>query len=134
MLLYPYVYRMRIFLYAVVLFLIGTLLNAEDVESDTPSVVDLTEVPEESSESLMTLEAMVEHIRATSPRVLLEREKVRRELERSKQERAALLPQVSLNASQRRQQTRDLSVLERFCSHLRSYLALCPAHSTVCVD
>ncbi|CAA6678414.1 MULTISPECIES: TolC family protein [unclassified Lentimonas] len=53
---------------------------------------------------VMTLDAMFELIKETSPEVLYERESVRRALEQSFQQRAALLPQMALTASQTRQQ------------------------------
>ena len=53
---------------------------------------------------VMTLDAMFEKIRQTSPEVLIERERVRRALQEKIEERAALLPQVSLSASQLRRQ------------------------------
>ncbi|MFQ3225088.1 MAG: outer membrane protein [Lentimonas sp.] len=58
----------------------------------------------EVEDSMMTLDAMFELIKETSPRVLYERESVRRALEQSFQQRAALLPQIALAASQTRQQ------------------------------
>lgn len=61
-------------------------------------------VPEETLHPIMTLDMMFERIRETSPEILIERERVRRALEEKIQERAALLPQVSLAASQIRQQ------------------------------
>lgn len=59
---------------------------------------------EEAEVSVMTLDDMFELIRNTSPEVLFEREKIRRALEEKIQERSVLLPQVSLTASQIRQQ------------------------------
>ena len=52
----------------------------------------------------LTVEAMIERLKQASPRVLFERESVRRALEQSFQQRAALLPQISMRASQTRQQ------------------------------
>lgn len=60
--------------------------------------------PPEVQTSVMTLDKMFKLIRETSPQVLFEREKIRRALEVSIEERAALLPQVSLTAAQKRQQ------------------------------
>lgn len=53
---------------------------------------------------VLTLDAMYQLIKDTSPQVLFERETVRRALEQSFQQRAALLPQISFAASQTRQQ------------------------------
>jgi outer membrane protein TolC len=53
---------------------------------------------------MMTLDAMFALIQETSPQVLFEQETVRRALEQSYQQRAALLPQFGLSASQTRQQ------------------------------
>ncbi|HAV13762.1 MAG TPA: hypothetical protein DCX06_09795 [Opitutae bacterium] len=52
----------------------------------------------------LSVDAMIEHIKAKSPRVLLEKETVQRALEDSFQQRAALLPQLSIRAQQTRQQ------------------------------
>ena len=52
----------------------------------------------------LPLDAALDRVRELNPRVLLERESVRRALERSYQRRAALLPQVTLRAEQRRTQ------------------------------
>ncbi len=78
------------------------LANAEDLETK----VDLkpSENFVETVNPVMTLDAMFEQIRQTSPEVLIERERVRRALKEKIQERAALLPQVALSASQIRQQ------------------------------
>jgi outer membrane protein TolC len=54
--------------------------------------------------SVLTLDAMYQLIKDTSPQVLFEKDTVRRALENSFQQRAALLPQISLAASQTRQQ------------------------------
>jgi outer membrane protein len=54
--------------------------------------------------AVLTLDAMYQLIKDTSPQVLFEKDTVRRALENSFQERAALLPQISLAASQTRQQ------------------------------
>lgn len=64
----------------------------------------LSGVPVAAEEGIMTLDDMFELIRETSPEVLFEREKIRRALEEKIEDRAALLPQVSLTASQIRQQ------------------------------
>jgi len=53
---------------------------------------------------ILTVAAMFEHIKTQSPRVLYEKESVRRALERSFQQRAALLPQLSIRAQQSRTQ------------------------------
>ncbi|MDG1301106.1 MAG: TolC family protein, partial [Opitutae bacterium] len=53
---------------------------------------------------VLTLDAMYQLIKNTSPQVLFEKDTVRRALENSFQQRAALLPQISLAASQTRQQ------------------------------
>jgi len=53
---------------------------------------------------VLTLDAMYQLIKDTSPQVLFEKATVRRALEYSFQERAVLLPQISLVASQTRQQ------------------------------
>ncbi len=58
----------------------------------------------EAASPVMTLDAMFEKIRNTSPEVLVERERVRQALEGKIEERAALLPQITLSASQIRQQ------------------------------
>ncbi len=52
----------------------------------------------------LTVDAMIERIKTESPLVLFEKESVRRALEQSFQQRAALLPQLSLRAQQDRQQ------------------------------
>ncbi len=52
---------------------------------------------------MLTVDAVVERVRELSPAVWIERESVRRALERSYQRRAALLPQLSLRADQTRQ-------------------------------
>ncbi len=69
-------------------------LYAGDTASDAVS-----ERPE-----ILTVAAMFEHIKTQSPRVLYEKESVRRALERSFQQRAALLPQLSIRAQQSRTQ------------------------------
>ena len=77
-------------------------INAEEPEAqiDSKPFANFVEV----MNPVMTLDIMFEKIRQTSPEVLIERERVRRVLEEKIQERAALLPQVSLSASQIRQQ------------------------------
>jgi outer membrane protein TolC len=55
-------------------------------------------------EPVLTLEAMYQLIKDTNPQVFFEKESVVRALEQSFQQRAALLPQISLTASQTRQQ------------------------------
>lgn len=55
-------------------------------------------------EPVMTLEAMYQLIKDANPQVFLEKETVQRALEQSFQQRAALLPRISLSASQTRQQ------------------------------
>ena len=57
-----------------------------------------------SAPLFLTVDAMLERLQQESPRVLFERESVRRALEQSFQQRAALLPQISLRAAQTRQQ------------------------------
>ena len=52
----------------------------------------------------LPLDAALERVREANPRALLERESVRRALERSYQRRAELLPQLTLRAEQRRTQ------------------------------
>jgi outer membrane protein len=82
-----------------VVYLVGVLdLTAH------PDVMSDPVTPSEMQASVMTLDAMFERIREASPEFLFEREKVRRALEESIQERAALLPQVTLTASQIRRQ------------------------------
>lgn len=80
-------------------------VNAQSlIAPPTDPVVDEVTPPEEVQTSVMTLDKMFELIRKTSPQVLFEREKIRRAMEVSIEERASLLPQVSLTASQIRQQ------------------------------
>lgn len=92
--------------YVNLLFLVifaGHLLSTEN----TGSIImptSSTEISEETVEPVMTLKTMFKRIRETSPRILLERELVRRALQERFQERAELLPQLSLTASQIRQQ------------------------------
>ena len=83
---------------------IACSLGAVEVVPDTVETAPPPEVSAVAKADMMTLDAMFERIRKTSPEVLFEREKVRRALEEKVQERAALLPQVSLTASQIRQQ------------------------------
>ncbi|MFP4203718.1 MAG: TolC family protein [Opitutales bacterium] len=52
----------------------------------------------------LSLDDALERVESVSPAVLLQRERVRQVLERSYQQRAALLPQISAHAEQRRQQ------------------------------
>ena len=87
--------------------------NAQKNESATavPSILSteaevasILSTQVEVGPQVMTLDAMFELIKETSPQVLYERESVRRALEQSFQQRAALLPQISLAASQTRQQ------------------------------
>lgn len=66
---------------------------------------DALPVEEGNGEPLfLTVDAMFEHIKEQSPRVLFEKETVRRALEESFQQRAALLPQLSVRAQQTRTQ------------------------------
>jgi len=59
--------------------------------------------PAEQVEPLfLTVEAMIARLKEESPRVLLQKEAVKRALEQSFQQRAALLPQLSLRAQQSR--------------------------------
>ncbi len=81
----------------------GYVSGADEIES-TANVLLMQAMPEEASPPIMTLDAMFKRIREASPEVLFERERVRRALEEKIQERAALLPQISLTASQIRQQ------------------------------
>ena len=78
-------------------------LSAQEAEFETEPLSGSVELAV-ASEPVMTLDAMFETIRKTSPEVLIERERVRRFLEEKIQTRAALLPQVALSASQLRQQ------------------------------
>lgn len=70
------------------------------------SVVSREPVPAEpvSEPLFLTVDAMIEHIKAQSPRVLFEKESVKRALEKSFQQRAVLLPQLSIQSQQTRQQ------------------------------
>jgi len=52
----------------------------------------------------LAVDAVVDLVREKNPQVLIERESIRRALERSYQQRAELLPQLSLSAEQTRQQ------------------------------
>lgn len=63
-------------------------------------------VVDQHSESprVLSIDAMIERIKTESPRVLYEKETVLRALERSFQQRAALLPQLSIRAEQSRTQ------------------------------
>jgi outer membrane protein TolC len=58
----------------------------------------------EEQSLFLSVDAMFEHIKSQSPRVLFEKETVRRALEQSFQQRAALLPQLSVRAQQTRTQ------------------------------
>lgn len=69
-------------------------LFAEDVDFTEPV----------SGPAILSIDAMFERIKNESPRVLYEKETVRRALERSFQQRAALLPQLSIRAQQSRTQ------------------------------
>jgi outer membrane protein TolC len=82
---------------------LGTSLGAQEAEFEVKAPSDSIPVSDTPAQ-VMTLDAMFELIRKTSPEVLFEREKVRRLLEEKIQERAALLPQLELTASQIRQQ------------------------------
>ncbi len=70
------------------------------------------DAPEATAESpttepkalFLTVDDVVARVKAQSPRVLFEQESVRRALEQSFQQRAALLPQLSIRAQQTRQQ------------------------------
>ncbi len=80
------------------------LVNAQMLPPYSNNVI-VSEAPlKELQTPIMSLDDMFELIRKTSPEVLFEREKIRRALEEKIQERSALLPQVSLTASQIRQQ------------------------------
>lgn len=79
----------------------GAILNAQTANPISPPETATVVVV---SEPVMTLDAMFDLIRETSPEVLIERERVRRTLEEKIQERAALLPQIGLSASQTRRQ------------------------------
>lgn len=83
--------------------LAGGAGKAQIIEDQTGNALNQAPLAEMQT-PVMTLDAMFELIRETSPEVLFEREKIRRALEERIQERAALLPQVSLTASQIRQQ------------------------------
>lgn len=61
-------------------------------------------VEAEKEPLLLTMDAMFTHLKAQNLRVLFEKESVRRALENSFQQRAALLPQLSIRAQQTRTQ------------------------------
>lgn len=78
-------------------------LNAQKMNSEV-EVASILSEQLALENPVLTLDAMYELIKETSPQVLFERESVRRALEQSYQQRAALLPQISLSSSQTRQQ------------------------------
>lgn len=97
--------NIRIKFFGIPLYLVlAASLFGTDTASLNSEISKLPEVSVKEAEKVMTLDAMFERIRETSPEVLFEREKVRRAMQEKIQERAALLPQVSLTASQIRQQ------------------------------
>lgn len=74
-------------------------IASESVVPNEPETAEIAAGP-----LFLTVDAMMEHIKAKSPRVLFEKESVRRALEKSFQQRAALLPQLSIRSQQTRQQ------------------------------
>jgi len=90
-----------------ILLLAGSSLSpvfaqAEFTEVEEPADVELQTA--EADPIRIDLEYIFERIREFSPQVLFERESMRRALEASYQQRAALLPSVTLFADQNRQQ------------------------------
>ncbi|MGJ8638739.1 MAG: TolC family protein [Opitutaceae bacterium] len=63
-----------------------------------------SDAAKEEAPVILTFDAMIERIKSASPRVLLQKETVQRALEQSFQQRAALLPQLSIRAQQARTQ------------------------------
>jgi outer membrane protein TolC len=89
-------------LVCVYLCLIASTFGQKDESAvEVASILSTTVAVEDP---VLTLDAMFDLIKDTSPQVLYERESVRRALEQSFQQRAALLPQIALAASQTRQQ------------------------------
>lgn len=81
------------------------VLSAEMAEELEPTVVaSEVDTISDSAPHVINLKFIFERIRSYNPRVLFEKEAVQRALQRSYQTRAAYLPQVSLFASQTRQQ------------------------------
>jgi outer membrane protein TolC len=77
---------------------------AADPSRGSATLAEQTALGAEAAPLLLTVDGMIERLRQQSPRVLFERESVRRALEQSFQQRAGLLPQIALRASQARQQ------------------------------
>lgn len=76
------------------------IASAVEMKSDSEPVAE----PEGAGEVQIDLAYIIDRIQSESPRVLFEKESVKRALEVSYQQRAALLPQISLFADQNRQQ------------------------------
>lgn len=83
--------------FSIFLLLATCLLSALSAEESSAE-----EAPAEPL--FLTVESMIEHVKTKSPRVLLQQESVIRALEQSFQQRAALLPQLSIRAQQARTQ------------------------------
>jgi len=84
--------------FSVLLFLPFLLVEADTLESTYNT-------DRESAETItVNLDYVLERVRAYNPQVLFQKEAVVRALERSYQQRAALLPQFDIFASQNRQQ------------------------------
>lgn len=79
------------------LFFVTGVLCSQAPQLPSPAEVEPTEG------LFLSLESAVARLQAQSPRMLLQKESVRRALERSNQVRSELLPQFSLSATQTRQ-------------------------------
>lgn len=82
------------------LFFAGAMVCVAQAEP----VSELEPVARESGALFLTLDSAVDRLKAQSPKLLMERETVKRSLAASYQVRANLLPQISLNTQQTRQQ------------------------------
>ncbi|MGJ8654676.1 MAG: TolC family protein [Opitutaceae bacterium] len=81
------------------IFLLFATCLVDALCAEESSVVEATAEP-----LFLNVETMIEHVKTKSPRVLFQKETVRRALEQSFQQRAALLPQLSIRAQQSRTQ------------------------------
>jgi outer membrane protein TolC len=80
------------------------VVAADDIEDALP--VDSAAAASTAAQAplFLTVDEMLQRLQQASPQVLFQRESVLRALEQSFQQRAALLPQLSLRAAQTRQQ------------------------------
>lgn len=90
-------------------------LAAETDSSETEAFVSST-VPSSAVPLDLSVDAMIERVKAQNLQVLIRKESVRRALEQSYQRRAALLPQFSARAEQARQQLARGFTAEEFDS------------------